>query len=251
MKRLLTVFVAVILAVELVPSAALAQRARGGFHSGRADGSPRTGSGFGHAGFGRKGFVHKGFGHTRFFPERSVLPQPPVDPWRFWPPSSTPKHRLHRGSVVPFAGFVPAPSIVVAPPVVSADASGGGATIVFAPAPASSPAPVSAAVSGPTALPTPTLVDFPTGWYQLRGDGVTTPYTWVWIPKPPAEPASVAGISPPASGPTGAAPPAPQDSREERGVAYHWTDSGVTTWTNRLDRVPKRFRDEAASAEPN
>lgn len=240
MKQLLTVFVAVILVVELVPAVALAQRARGGFHSGRFGGSPRTGSGFG----------HKGFVHNRSFRERSVLPQPPVDPWRFWPPSSAPKHRFHRGSVVPFTGFVPAPSIVVAPPVVSAEAAGGGATIIFEPAPASPP--VSAAVSGPAALPTPTLVDFPTGWYQLRGDGVTTPYAWVWIPKPPAEAASVAGVSPSTSGPTAVASPGAKDSRQERGVAYHWTESGVTTWTNRLDRVPKRFRDEAAaSAEPN
>ena len=44
--------------------------------------------------------------------------------------------------------------------------------------------------AGASTLPTPTLVEHPSGWYQLRGDGVTTSYSWVWIPKPPAPPTS-------------------------------------------------------------
>ena len=38
--------------------------------------------------------------------------------------------------------------------------------------------------------PTPTVVRYPHGRYELRGDGVTTPYFWVWIPNPPPPPAS-------------------------------------------------------------
>ncbi|HET7875350.1 MAG TPA: hypothetical protein VFN71_07470 [Methylomirabilota bacterium] len=41
----------------------------------------------------------------------------------------------------------------------------------------------------------PTVVQYPHGRYELRGDGVQTPYQWVWIPNPPPPPA---------------APPAPQ-----------------------------------------
>jgi len=32
------------------------------------------------------------------------------------------------------------------------------------------------------AAPTVTVVNYPTGQYQLRGDGVTVPYYWAWAP---------------------------------------------------------------------
>jgi len=47
------------------------------------------------------------------------------------------------------------------------------------------------------ATPAPTVVQYPHGRYELRGDGVTTPYFWVWIPTPPPPP------PPPASQPSG------------------------------------------------
>src|SRR5207244_2943713 len=31
----------------------------------------------------------------------------------------------------------------------------------------------------------PSVVEYPTGRYELRGDGEASPYTWVWVPKPP------------------------------------------------------------------
>jgi hypothetical protein len=84
----------------------------------------------------------------------------------------------------------------------------------------------------------PRVVEYATGRYELRGDGVTTAYQWAWIPNPPSpppppvEPASVAPPSAPA-------PVTPSESRE----AFRWTDdNGVTTWTDRLDNVPVRFR---------
>lgn len=40
--------------------------------------------------------------------------------------------------------------------------------------------------------PMPTVVLYPHGRYELRGDGVTTPYHWVWIPNPPPPPPPVA-----------------------------------------------------------
>ncbi len=132
----------------------------------------------------------------------------------------------------PFFPFVvSAPSVIVSsPPVVYAQ-----------------PPPVVSVAPSP--LPMPTLIEYPTGWYQLRGDGVTTPYVWVWIPKPPPPPPTEA---PPAVTPPGpSAPPAPpgprgskeQPSRASSGRVYRWTDAqGVTHWTDRLDTVPVRYR---------
>lgn len=41
----------------------------------------------------------------------------------------------------------------------------------------------------PPPLPAvPTVVQYPHGRYELRGDGVTTQYHWVWIPNPPPPP---------------------------------------------------------------
>jgi len=57
--------------------------------------------------------------------------------------------------------------------------------------------------------PTVTIVQYPNGYYQLHGNGITVPYYWVWIPavSPPAPPppAPVAAPAPPA--PTPPAPP--------------------------------------------
>jgi len=51
-----------------------------------------------------------------------------------------------------------------------------------------------ATVSVAPAQPTPNVVQFDTGRYELRGDGVTTPYRWVWIPNPPTAPPQVAPV---------------------------------------------------------
>jgi hypothetical protein len=48
-----------------------------------------------------------------------------------------------------------------------------------------------------SAPPPPRVVQYPHGRYELRGDGVSTAYQWVWIPNPPPPP------------PAPAAPPAP------------------------------------------
>ena len=36
--------------------------------------------------------------------------------------------------------------------------------------------------------PYPNVIQYPNGRYELRGDGVYTPYQWVWIPVPPPPP---------------------------------------------------------------
>ena len=222
------VLVAVALVSALAPSTALGQGGRGGFHAGRAG----------------KSFVVK----NRIPPApKSVFPQP-VDQWRFW--GTPPIVRHHPGGFAPFVGSngfigVPSVGVGVTTPVMTevVDAS---TTIIYAsppvPAPTFAPALGGAAFGGPSMMPTPTLIEHGDGWYQLRGDGVTMPYSWVYIPKPPTAPPTEV-----ASAPDPPARPA------DRGPAYHFTDDrGVTTFTNRLDRVPKRFRDQAAStAQPD
>ena len=219
MKRAVSLVVIVVLAAVVSPSLADAQRA----------GAGRSGAGVS---------VHRRLPIA----QKSVFPQP-VDPWKFWgPPSRNHHHVNHHGAFAPFvgaSGFIGGSSVIVttpAPPVV-VDIS----PVFYAPSPAwGSGAEV--ALTAPASLPTQTLVDHGTGWYQLRGDGMTTPYTWVWIPKAPAAPA-------PPTEPARLA----DSNRDPRAEAYHWTDDrGVTTWTNRLEKVPKRFRDQAAAtAQPD
>jgi len=103
---------------------------------------------------------------------------------------------------------------------------------VSVPGAAVQPTPVAAQSVGSSL---PSVVEYPTGRYELRGDGVGIPYSWVWIPNPPP------------------APPAPSLSREEappaalasagRSQVYRWTDEqGTEFWTNHLEKVPKPYR---------
>ena len=65
--------------------------------------------------------------------------------------------------------------------------------------PAASPA---AYVATPPAVWTgPRVVQYAHGRYELRGDGVSTPYVWVWIPNgPPALPGPANPDGPEGSG---------------------------------------------------
>ena len=78
---------------------------------------------------------------------------------------------------------------------------------------------------------TPDIVEYPEGRYELRGDGIVTPYRWVWIPNPPPGPPPAA---PPAPGPASQAP------------LYRWTDErGAVHWTDRWDAIPEGYRSQA------
>jgi len=74
--------------------------------------------------------------------------------------------------------------------------------------PAYYPAPVVYTAPAPVPAPTYTQpppqvereVVFAEGRYLLQGDGVSTPYKWVWVPNPPAPP----------PGPPPSAPPQPR-----------------------------------------
>ena len=126
-----------------------------------------------------------------------------------------------------------APAVVVAPP-----------PVYYAPAPAYSVPPPT--YSAPPAYvrqtyaarapAQPTVIQYPQGRYELRGDGIVTAYQWVWIPNPtisPAPPGAPPAYAAPAPAYSAAPAPAeptviqyPQGRYELRGdgivTAYQW-----------------------------
>src|SRR6266540_2478912 len=111
-----------------------------------------------------------------------------------------------------------APTVVVAPPPVYS----APPPTYPAPPPAYSAPPIYSAPPAYSALPPaysappryarqvyaapasaqPTVIHYPHGRYELRGDGIATAYQWVWIPNPP--------IAPPPPGATPGPPAASQ-----------------------------------------
>jgi Domain of unknown function (DUF4124) len=103
-----------------------------------------------------------------------------------------------------------------------------------------------AVTPAPPAPKSPSVVVFSGGRYELQGDGVTTPYQWVWIPSPttvppvPPPPPLAPELAPGGQQPSAGAQPAP------RSQLYRWTDEqGVVHWTNRADAVPAKYRKDA------
>jgi hypothetical protein len=190
------------------------------------------------------------FGHRPIVvrPERSVFPKT-IDPWKFWGVSLRKRHGVHHsptpGKFHGRAAFRGHGSVgTFFPPVAS------GATVVVLAPPVSAPPPVVYVAPPPvTSLfqeppSRPTVVEHPTGRYELRGDGMTAPYRWVWIPHPPAEPPAPSET--PALGPSvtsGGTPPAAPAPRSE---VYRWADDeGVAHWTNKLEKIPAPYRSRA------
>ena len=118
-----------------------------------------------------------------------------------------------------------------------------GAPSYYYPSPVYAPpvmygAPMGGTVSLAPSAPMPSVIEYPTGRYELRGDGVTAPYRWVWIPNPPSAPPT---DSPPANAPASPAPPASGPARPT--TVYRWTDAeGVLHLTDRRDSIPARYR---------
>jgi len=150
----------------------------------------------------------------------------------------------------PFGIVAAAPSIVYAapyyypPPVYYPppyyDPPVYSAPVTYSPPVSYAPAPNSTV----SVAPTPNVVQFSTGRYELRGDGMSTPYTWVWIPNPPTSPPVPArdpGTNEPNRG-SGRVPP-------RAGQLYRWTDAqGVIYWTDRLDAVPEQYRSKVKTS---
>ncbi len=97
----------------------------------------------------------------------------------------------------------------------------------------------------------PRVVEYPNGRYELHGDGLTSPYVWVWIPKPAPEP------PPPPPPPDARSTPAPPSrparsadasSRHPSELYCFADDQGTVTWTDRLAKIPERYRSRAKRA---
>ncbi|HEY2996009.1 MAG TPA: DUF4124 domain-containing protein [Methylomirabilota bacterium] len=144
------------------------------------------------------------------------------------------RHRFRRPLVVPSIVIIgpsdfysPPPTPVYAPPPVIYAPPAYAPPAYYAP-PASYYAPPPRAVTpppAPTAPPEPTVVEFDSGRYELRGDGLREPYTWVWVPKAPT------------------APPGQASAPRPPATIYRWVDErGVTTLTDDPAKVPPQFR---------
>ena len=219
---------ALAMGVLVAPGSALAQRAQG-FH----DSGPVAGG-------------------TTLGVSRSVAV--PFPPQRFVP------RQFIRPSF-PFAVIAGAPAVVYAaspydpayyPPAYYDPAVGYSAPMSYSP-PVSYTAP-SGTVSF-AADPTQNVVQFPTGRYELRGDGVSTPFTWAWIPNPPTSPPPVAPPAlpaVPAASPTREPHSGGSQSPARVGHLYRWIDEqDVVHWTDRLDAVPERYRSRVKQPTPS
>jgi hypothetical protein len=105
-----------------------------------------------------------------------------------------------------------------------------------------SPAVYTAPAVGAAPAPMANVIQYSTGRYELRGDGLAIPYTWVWIPNPPP--------APPSAVPMGAV--VPGDSAPSHGHVYVWTDTqGVLHMTDRWESVPPQYRPQAKQNLPS
>jgi hypothetical protein len=210
----------------------------GGHHGGHHRGGHHNGHGFHNGGHGHKGFHNGGFGgHVNFFDNGFHHKGHHFKGHHF---------KGHRFSSC-CAGVVYAPPAFYYPPAVSYVADYAPAPVypVTYQVPAAAPAPMIGTGSVTLSPAPPSVVEYPHGRYELRGDGVTTAYQWVWIPNPPPAPPPAAP-PPPAVTPPAAPPPA---SDAPRSRLYRWTDDlGVTHWTNRADNVPPEYRKLAPPA---
>jgi hypothetical protein len=161
-------------------------------------------------------------------PSRPVMPRPPFP------------HPPHHHFVSVWSPVV----VYVPPPVAYEPATYYAPPAIYDPAELY-PATVSTAPPESTAG----TIEYPTGRYELRGDGVTVPYTWVWIPNPPPlPPAAVPEVGPP---PPSATPAAPDPSPALHTRLYHWTDEqGVVHVTDIWDAVPSRYQAQAKQVLP-
>ena len=255
------VSVSVVLMVSLAlgPAAALGDPSKGpaaGAQVAAARGPQSVG---GRPGGGGRPMVPHGVGRPPAFSHPPFHQRPFFHPRPFFPRFP---HNFHRRQFFGGFGFFPLvtsgglfygdSSLYGAPGAYGAGAYGAPAAIynVYSPvleinnAPPGAygaPAPpVGDAVSAPAP---PAVVEYASGRYELRGDGMTAPYTWVWIPNPPPGPPG----APPTGGPASGEP-----STSRHGQIYRWTDDqGVMHMTDRWDAVPPQYRTQAKPKQPS
>lgn len=265
-KGPIVVTVSLLLSVMLVlpPIAVSAGRAAGGGHVGAAGHAGFGGrAGFGSHVVGPRGFgsghpFHRGF-HQPFFHGRPFFNRrfgrfvpfgvvaSPVLVYG-WPYGAYGWPYFYGSALSPDpSGYFGGPGYGA--PYPAAASPGSAAPTVYnvniynpAPAPmqpvepaAPEPAPVS---TGPAAPASPQgVVEYEGGRYELRGDGMTMPYHWVWIPNPPPGPPGSSAMRAPTSG---------EAAPARRGTIYRWVDDqGVLHVTDRWPTVPQRYREQA------
>jgi hypothetical protein len=160
------------------------------------------------------------------------------------PPAATADRPSRSGSIVggPIVGVYPGTPPAIGPsfrPVIPRVRVPGfrpfarhGVPVAYVTGPAvyeplvyAEPSPPPAAAAPPVAPPPPErdVIQHPDGRQELRGDGIGTPYRWVWIPNPP---------------------PPPRSGRD--GPLYAWIDEqGELHVTDRWDAIPERYRAQA------
>jgi hypothetical protein len=174
--------------------------------------------------FARPPFFPRPFsGHRRFRSFPFVAISPPIGLYAPWPP---------------FGGYSPLYGPPYYGPIYYNPSAAYGS-----PAPYTAPA-VDTVSIVPPSPPMPDVVEYSKGRYELRGDGIATPYTWVWIPNPPPPPSPAAQPAVSGAGATQA----------ERGPGrlYRWTDEqGVVHLTNLWQAVPRQYRSQAKHSQPS
>ena len=125
--------------------------------------------------------------------------------------------------VGPSESYAPPPVVYSPPPVIYAPPTSYSFSPAYGPSPASyAPPPPPPAPATP---PGPQVVEFDSGRYELRGDGLREPYVWVWVPRAPT------------------APPGMTSAPRPPATVYRWTDEqGVVTLTDDPNKVPLQFR---------
>lgn len=244
---------ALAMGVLVAPGSALAQRAQGVHDSGLVAGGTTLGVSRSVAAPLPQPFVSGPVvGGATLGVSRSV--GVPFPPQRFGP-------RPFIRPSFPFAVVAGAPAVIYVapaynsayyPPAYYDPAVSYSAPMSYSP-PVSYTAP-----SGTVSLaadPTQNVVQFSTGRYELRGDGVSTPFTWAWIPNPPTSPppaAPTALPAAPAASPTREPGSGSSQSPARVGHLYRWIDEqDVVHWTDRLDAVPKQYRSRVKQTSPS
>ena len=213
----------------------------------------------GHGGFRGHNSFHRGFfNRGRFFGFAS-----PVLFYGGWPGYGWPYYGYPGYGYNDPSDYFPGPGMYGANPYGYAAAN----PYPVAAAPSTAPAVLSVNVYNPTPMPTAPVapaiyepapvslgsmappssqgvVEYPGGRYELRGDGMTMAYRWVWIPNPPS--------GPPGSKSAASGPPPAELAPARRGTIYHWTDTdGVMHVTDRWEMVPQRYRQQAKQNLPS
>ena len=226
--RVWMVFLALLVVPLLAPGAVLAQRWPWG-----PAGTPGFTRPFAPHPIGPRPFFSRPFHHPSF--HRPFFDRPFFD-----------RPFFHRFA---FVGIASPVIVYAAPPVFYGPPASVDPPAVYSPpAYPTSPAVYDPSVArtvsiAPPLPPMPSVVEYPSGRYELRGDGMTTPYTWVWVPNPPPFPPPESASGGPASpGPSTSGGPAPARHSQ----LYRWTDAqGVEYWTARWETVPEQYRAQA------